>query len=214
MTNLRVNEIFCSIQGESAFAGKPCVFVRTTGCPLRCTWCDTEYAFAEGTDMELEEVVVAALSYDIPVIEVTGGEPLAQDASLELLKDLCDCGKSVLLETSGALPIARVDDRVHIVMDIKCPGSGMEDRNLWENLEHLKETDEIKFVIAGREDYEYATHVIAKFGLDDICEVIISPVIGRVDGKDVAQWMLEDKLPARFQLQLHKLIWPPDARGV
>jgi 7-carboxy-7-deazaguanine synthase len=214
MDSLRINEIFLSIQGESSFAGWPCVFVRTTGCPLRCTWCDSKYAYDEGQDIPLAEVVERVLSSGVQYIEATGGEPLAQPAMPVLLKALCDQGKTVLLETSGALDIGAVDDRVHIIMDIKCPDSGMNNRVRLENIPLLQAKDDVKFVLASRRDYEFARRVIREYRLADRCTVLFSTVFGLVDRKSVVEWILEDRLPVRFQVQMHKLIWPPDQRGV
>lgn len=214
MDTLRINEIFLSIQGESSFAGWPCVFVRTTGCPLRCSWCDTKYAYVEGNDMLLAEVVERALSYGVQHIEATGGEPLMQPAMPTLLRAFCDKGKTVLLETSGALDISDVDDRVHIIMDIKCPGSGMTSKMVWNNIDLLRQKDEVKFVLASREDYEFAREVIREQRLPERCTVLLSTVFSAVDKKDMVAWMLKDQLPVRFQLQMHKNIWDPNTKGV
>jgi 7-carboxy-7-deazaguanine synthase len=214
MRTMRISEIFLSIQGESTFAGRLCAFVRTAGCPLRCVWCDTAYAFDGGDEMPLDEIVAKVLAFGVPLVEITGGEPLAQDAAPLLMKELCDRGLSVLLETSGALNIAAADARVHVIMDIKCPGSGESGRNRWENIPLLKQTDEVKFVLAGRADYEFARDTIKAYDLASRCEVLLSAVQGGVEYKDVVRWMLADRLPARFQLQMHKHIWPPQTRGV
>lgn len=211
---LKVHEIYLSVQGESSFAGWPCVMVRLTGCPLRCVWCDTKYAYAEGTDQTLADIEAKVLKYDVRYVEITGGEPLAQPATIQLLSRLCDQGKTVLIETSGAIDIQPVDDRVHVIMDIKCPASGMTDRMSWENLEHIQSKDEIKFVLASRSDYEFARELIRERDLPSRCTVLVSTVFGGVDRRDVVGWMLEDRLPVRFQLQMHKFIWPPDKRGV
>jgi 7-carboxy-7-deazaguanine synthase len=211
---MRVTEIFHSIQGESTFAGRPCVFVRLTGCPLRCTWCDTEYAFYGGSDWSLEALVDRVRSYGCPLVEVTGGEPLAQSECLPLLARLCDEGLTVLLETSGALETAGVDPRVRIILDVKCPGSGMSDRMHWPNVERLRAHDEAKFVINDRADYEWAKETVERFQIDRRCPVLFSPVFGTLDPRQLAEWVLADRLPVRYQLQLHKLIWSPDMRGV
>lgn len=211
---MRVTEIFHSIQGESTFAGQPCVFVRLTGCPLRCTWCDTEYAFYGGSDVSLEAIVDRVRSYGCPLVEVTGGEPLAQSECLTLLARLCDDGFTVLLETSGAFETASVDPRVRIILDVKCPGSGMSDRMHWPNVERLRAHDEAKFVITDRADYEWAKETVERFQLDRRCPVLFSPVFGTLDPRHLAEWVLADRLPVRFQLQLHKLIWSPEMRGV
>lgn len=211
---LRINEIFLSVQGESSFAGWPCVFVRTTGCPLRCTWCDTKYAYSEGEDLPLADVLERALSYGVQHVEATGGEPLSQPAMPALLQALCDRGKTVLLETSGAVDISPVDERVHVIMDIKCPDSGMTGRMRLENIELLKAKDEVKFVLASRSDYEFARRTIREYELPRKCSVLLSTAYGLVAPKDVVAWMLEDRLPARFQIGMHKVIWAPDQRGV
>ena len=212
--SLKVNELFISIQGESSFAGLPCVFVRLTGCPLRCSWCDTTYAYQDGQDVPIDDIVEQVLAFEVPLVELTGGEPLAQRRVHDLLRRLCDAGKTVLLETSGHLDVSRVDQRVHVVMDIKCPSSGMTNKMRWANLDALKPTDEVKFVIGGREDYEFARDSIVNYQLGDRCHPLLSIVFGTVHASDVVRWMLEDKVPARFQLQMHKSIWPPDKRGV
>lgn len=211
---MRVTEIFHSIQGESTFAGQPCVFVRLTGCPLRCTWCDTDYAFYGGATISIEAVVERVRSYGCPLVEVTGGEPLAQPDTTDLLRRLCDEGFTVLLETSGALDTAAVDPRVRIVLDVKCPASGMTERMHWPNVERLRPHDEAKFVIQDRSDYEWAKAVIARVRLHNRCAVLFSPVFGVLDPRQLAEWVLADRLPVRVQLQLHKYIWAPDMRGV
>ena len=204
---LRVTEIFHSLQGESSRAGLPTVFVRLTGCPLRCAWCDTDYAFSGGETMTLGEVLVEVARHGARQVCVTGGEPLAQKACLPLLKALCDAGYSVSLETSGALDIAQVDARVSRIMDLKAPASGEADRNHWENLDRLNAGDEIKIVLADEADYEWAKSVLAARRLDAICPVLLSPVAGKLEAKRLAEWVLRDKLPVRVQLQLHKIIW-------
>ena len=204
---LRVTEIFHSLQGESSRAGLPTVFVRLTGCPLRCAWCDTDYAFSGGETMTLGEVLVEVARHGARQVCVTGGEPLAQKACLPLLEALCDAGYSVSLETSGALDIAQVDARVSRIMDLKAPASGEADRNHWENLDRLNAGDEIKIVLADEADYDWAKSVLAARRLDAICPVLLSPVAGKLDAKRLAEWVLRDKLPVRVQLQLHKLLW-------
>lgn len=211
---LRVTEIFFSLQGESTYAGQPCVFIRLTGCPLRCTWCDTEYSFYGGTLLSIEALFAQVAQYGCRLVEVTGGEPLAQPESLPLMARLCDEGFTVLLETSGAIDIGPVDRRVHIILDVKCPGSGMTDRMHWPNLDRLTAKDEAKFVLASREDYDWACEVVARYRLVDRCTVLFSPVFGSLDLRLLAEWILADRLPVRFQLQLHKYIWAPDMRGV
>ncbi|MGZ8383697.1 MAG: 7-carboxy-7-deazaguanine synthase QueE [Nitrospira sp.] len=211
---IKVTEIFHSIQGESTYAGRPCLFIRLTGCPLRCTWCDTAYAFYGGRDLTIEEIVGEVRSFDCPLVEVTGGEPLGQPESLGLLTRLCDEGFEVLLETSGAIDTAGVDRRVHVILDVKCPGSGMADQMHWPNLERLSAQDEAKFVIKDRADYEWARELVRREDLSTRCTVLFSPVFSDVEVRQLAEWVLADKLPVRFQLQLHKYIWTPDMRGV
>ncbi len=211
---LRVTEIFHSIQGESTFVGRPCVFVRLTGCPLRCTWCDTEYAFYGGREDSIDRILDAVRAYECPLVEVTGGEPLAQPQTLELLKVLCEQDFTVLLETSGALDTSGVDPRVRIILDVKCPASGMTERMHWANVERLRSQDEAKFVVQDRTDYDWAKDVVARYRMLDRCTVLFSPVFGRLDPQRLAEWVLADRLPIRFQLQLHKHIWAPDMRGV
>lgn len=211
---LRVTEIFHSIQGESTFVGRPCVFVRLTGCPLRCTWCDTEYAFYGGREDSIDRILDAVRAYGCPLVEVTGGEPLAQPQTLELLKVLCEQDFTVLLETSGALDTSGVDPRVRIILDVKCPASGMTERMHWANVERLRSQDEAKFVVQDRTDYDWAKDVVARYRMLDRCTVLFSPVFGRLDPQRLAEWVLADRLPIRFQLQLHKHIWAPDMRGV
>jgi 7-carboxy-7-deazaguanine synthase len=212
---LTVHEIYRSVQGESTWAGLPCVFVRLTFCDLRCTYCDTEYAFYEGSKMTLDEIVAKVRDFGCPLVEVTGGEPLLQPACLPLLAMLCDAGFTVLLETSGAHDIAPVDPRVHRIMDLKTPSSGECGRNLGTNIAHLTERDEVKFVVGSREDYEWTLEKMREHGLaSKVRAVLLSPVFGKISPAEIVAWMLEDKLPARFQLQMHKFIWEPRARGV
>ena len=211
---IKITEIFHSIQGESTYAGRPCVFVRLTGCPLRCTWCDTAYAFYGGGDMTIDDIVNQVRAFDCDLVEVTGGEPLGQTESLPLLSRLCDEGFEVLVETSGAIDTTGVDRRVHVILDVKCPGSGMTDRMCWSNLERLAPQDEVKFVIKDRADYEWAREVAHRHDLPARCTVLMSPVFGEVEARHLAEWVLADKLPVRFQLQMHKYIWAPDMRGV
>lgn len=212
---LQVNEIFLSVQGESSFAGWPCVMVRLAGCPLSCVYCDTVYARTEpGRPMTVDEVVAQVATFAARHVELTGGEPLAQAAAPALLSRLCDSGRTVLLETSGALDIAGVDRRVHVIMDLKCPSSGMTERMRWQNLDLLKETDEVKLVIVDRADYEWARQQVRRRALSERCAVLLSPAADGVAPADLARWMLDDGLDARLQLQLHKLIWPAALRGV
>jgi 7-carboxy-7-deazaguanine synthase len=211
---MRVTEVFHSIQGESSYAGQPCVFVRLTGCPLRCTWCDTDYAFYGGHDCSIDDVLAKVRTYGCRLVEVTGGEPLAQPESLPLITRLCDAGYTVLLETSGAVDITPVDPRTHIILDVKCPGSGMTDRMHWPNLSRLTAKDEAKFVLADRADYDWARGILAQHDVVGRCSVLFSPVFGALDVRHLAEWILADRLPVRFQLQMHKYIWAPDMRGV
>ena len=212
MLELTVNELFLSVQGESSWAGLPCVFVRLTGCDLRCTYCDTAYAFTEGTRRPLEDVLAEALAFEVPLVEITGGEPLLQPAVHLLMTALCDAGRTVLIETSGAHDISRIDPRVHRIMDLKTPSSGECGRNLWSNLAALTPRDEIKFVIGTREDYEWARGALPK--IPPGIPTLFSPVFGQIEAASIVSWILEDRLPVRFQLQMHKFIWPPDRRGV
>jgi 7-carboxy-7-deazaguanine synthase len=212
---LQINEIFYSIQGESTRAGLPCVFVRLTGCNLRCRWCDTEYAFYEGSRMTVDEVAAAVAVHGCDLIEITGGEPLLQDAVYPLVDALLAAGDTVMIETSGACDISRLDPRVIRIMDLKCPGSGESERNLWSNLQHLTARDEVKFVIADRVDYQWARETIRTHDLAARAgTVLLSPAFGVLEPKALAAWMMEDHLPARLQLQIHKHIWDPAARGV
>jgi len=211
---LKVNEIFYSIQGESSKAGLPCVFVRLTYCNLRCTYCDTEYAFYEGKDYAVDEIIEEVKKYNCKLIEVTGGEPLVQNESKELMKQLCDKGFEVLLETAGNMPIEDIDKRVKIIMDLKCPSSGMMKKNLYENTDHLKKTDEVKFVIGTREDYEWSRDILGKYNLNKKCIVLFSCVFDKLEPLTLVSWILEDKLDVRYQLQMHKYIWHPETKGV
>ncbi|MGD2129163.1 MAG: 7-carboxy-7-deazaguanine synthase QueE [Lysobacterales bacterium] len=204
---LKITEIFYSLQGEARQAGLPTVFVRLTGCPLRCGYCDSEYAFYGGNWMHFEDILAEVRRHGARNVCVTGGEPLAQKRCAELLTRLCDEGFEVSLETSGAVDISAADRRVSRVMDLKTPGSGEEDRNLWSNLDELTSHDQVKFVICSRSDYEWAREQVRERGLDRLCEVLFSPVWGEVEARDLAEWVLEDRLPVRFQLQLHKLLW-------
>jgi 7-carboxy-7-deazaguanine synthase len=211
---LRINEIFHSIQGESTRAGEPCVLVRLTGCNLRCVWCDTAYAFNEGRDMSVTEVLGRVASYGCRMVEVTGGEPLLQADSIPLMQALVDRGHEVLLETGGSLSIEHVPVGVRRIVDVKCPGSGESDKNRWDNVDHLRGDDELKFVLAGLEDYDWAVEQIRSRGLADRCPVLLSPVHGMLDPGELARWILRDRLTVRVQLQLHKLLWPGVSRGV
>lgn len=212
---LVVHEIYASIQGESTFAGLPCVFVRLSGCNLRCAWCDTTHAFYGGQRMSRVAVLTQALALGAPLVELTGGEPLLQPGALPLLVELCDAGRTVLVETSGEADVSRVDPRVHKIMDLKAPGSGESHRNRWSNLEYLTERDELKFVLADRVDYEWMRDVIRARALDQrVPTILASTVWGKLAPKDLVQWVMEDHLPVRVQVQLHKVIWGVDAVGV
>jgi 7-carboxy-7-deazaguanine synthase len=244
--SLVVNEIYLSLQGESTFAGLPCIFIRLTGCDLRCSFCDTVYAFTEGKKQTLPEILAAVnrlaepfsnlqpstFNLQLPLVELTGGEPLLQKNSLPLMQALCDEGFTVLIETSGAHDISPIDSRVHRIMDLKCPGSGEVEKNLYSNLKHLKATDEIKFVISTQEDYDWAKKQIAAHALEKICPLLFSWVhpltpeqqskvlkkvptgLTPISRKALAEKMIADALPVRFQIQQHKIIWPPEQRGV
>jgi 7-carboxy-7-deazaguanine synthase len=212
---LTINEIFYSIQGESTYAGKPCVFVRLTGCDLRCTWCDTTYSFNEGRKMSVDDVVEEVRRYDSPLVEVTGGEPLLQPDVYPLMDRLLEGGRTVLLETGGQVNVSRVPGAVVKVMDVKCPGSGESDRNEWGNIDLLGSRDQVKFVIKDRIDYEYARDAVTRHALDRRCAaVLFSPVHGVMHPKELSEWILEDRMPVRLQLQIHKHIWGPEVRGV
>ncbi len=204
---LRITEIFLSLQGESRSVGWPTVFIRLTGCPLRCGYCDTTYAFQGGEWRLLDDVLARTADFGVRHVTVTGGEPLAQKACLPLLTRLCDAGYAVSLETSGALDVARVDPRVVKVMDLKTPGSGEVERNRYCNLEHLNPRDQIKFVLCDRADYDWARGQLEKYELPEICEVLFSPVQGRLAPRELADWIVADRLPVRFQIQLHKYLW-------
>lgn len=206
-TSIRLTEIFLSLQGESTRVGLPTVFVRLTGCPLRCRWCDTAYAFEGGELVSIDTLLARVAAHGVPTVCVTGGEPLAQAACLPLLGALCDAGYSVSLETSGAMDIAGVDPRVSRIMDLKAPGSGEVGRNRLQNLKHLKRGDEVKIVLADETDYLWARTRIDSEALAERCEILLSPVHGELSPEDLAGWILRDRLPARMQLQLHKLIW-------
>ena len=212
---LTINEIFHSIQGESSYAGRPCVFVRLTGCDLRCSWCDTPYAFDEGRKMSVDDVVTAVDAYGCPLVEITGGEPLLQNDVYPLMDRLVGSGKKVLLETGGHIDVSAVPDAVVKVMDVKCPGSGEAKHNEWDNLGRLSGDDEVKFVIRDRADYEFARDVVRRHRLEERCAaVLLSPVHRVLALQQLAEWSLEDRLPVRIQIQLHKYVWGDTARGV
>lgn len=213
---LRVTEIFRSIQGESTHMGRPCTFVRLTGCPMRCVWCDSEYTFTGGERIPIDEVMEKVRAFGCRLVEVTGGEPLAQREAFTLIERLCDEGYEVLIETGGYVSTEAVDERAKIILDVKCPASGEEARNHWPNLERLREDkDEVKFVIANREDWDYARDVVERYDLENRARaVLISPVWGEVDLKEMADWIASSGMNVRMQLQMHKQIWGPEARGV
>ena len=212
---LTINEIYHSIQGESTWAGCPCVFVRLTFCDLRCNYCDTEYAFYEGKKRSLPEILETVEGYRCPLIEITGGEPLLQKNVLPLMSTLCDSSYTVLLETSGAHDISKVDPRVHRIMDLKTPGSGEVEKNLWANIDQLGAGDEVKFVMGSREDYDWSRDKVQRYDLPSRCRaVLFSPIFGRIDPRQIVEWILADKLNVRFQLQMHKFIWRPTQRSV
>ncbi|MGE3807470.1 MAG: 7-carboxy-7-deazaguanine synthase QueE [Gemmataceae bacterium] len=211
---LLVHEIYKSVQGESTFAGLPCIFVRLAVCDARCVWCDTPHAFNQGELLEPDAVLARVLDLNCPVVEFTGGEPLLQTEVLGLLTRLAELGLTVLLETSGLQPIDRVDHRVHIIMDLKCPDSGECEGNCWDNLERLKPTDQVKLVIASRRDFDWAVATIHKHDLAQRFTVLVSPAFGLVEPRQLAEWILDSKLHVRLHLQLHKYVWDPKARGV
>lgn len=212
---LTINEIFYSIQGEATRAGEPCVFVRLTACDLRCSWCDTPYAFYEGRKRSIDDVLSEVEQHRCRLVEITGGEPLLQEDVYPLMNTLLDRGFTVMLETGGHRPLARVPTDVIKIMDVKCPGSGESDQNYWQNFDVLTKHDEVKFVVKDRIDYEFARDIIAQHDLPArVAAVLLSPVHGVLDPKTLSEWMLADHLPARLQLQLHKLIWSPETRGV
>ena len=211
---IKVNEIYYSIQGESSKAGLPCVFIRLTYCNLRCTYCDTEYAFFEGKDYSIKKIIEEVKKYNCNLVEVTGGEPLFQKECYDLLDSLCEAGFEVLLETGGSLPIEPVNKAVKIIMDLKCPSSKMEKKNLYDNINYLKSDDELKFVIGTREDYEWTKELLKKHNLHGKCEILFSVVFGELKPMKLVNWILEDKLNVRFQLQMHKFIWDPMTKGV
>lgn len=211
---LRVIEVYASVQGESTHAGRPCTFVRLAGCNLRCTWCDSEFTFTGGEHRSIDEVVAEVVSLGLGLVEVTGGEPLAQRQAIPLIARLQAEGLEVLVETSGSVDISTVPQGTRIIMDLKPPDSGEAESNLWSNLDHLRPGDEIKFVLASRRDYDWSRDVVREHALIGRFAVLFSPVHGALDPADISDWLVEDRLDVRLQLQLHKVIWPPDARGV
>ena len=211
---LQVNEIFYSIQGESTFSGRPCVFVRLTGCNLRCRWCDTAYAFYDGETHTVERVLEQVRAYKCPLVEITGGEPLLQGEVHSLIDRLLLEGYEVLVETGGSLDVGRLDPRVVKILDLKAPGSGMDRLNNLDNLQYLDRKDQVKFVVADRRDYGWAKQIMAEHALAEKAQVLFSPVFGELDPRELAEWILADRLPVRLQIQLHKYLWDPNQRGV
>jgi len=211
---LKINEIFYSIQGESTQAGRPCIFIRLTHCNLRCSYCDTQYAFFEGKEMTLSQILQDIRKYPCQLVEITGGEPLIQKNVLVLMRLLCDKEYEVMIETAGHLDISIIDSRVKRIMDIKCPSSGESAKNHWSNIDHLQPGDEVKFVAGTETDLEWAKKIIEKYDLCNRCTVMFSPVFGKMNNRYLAEWVLQSGLPIRIQVQLHKIIWEPDTRGV
>ena len=211
---LKINEIYYSVQGESTHAGRPCIFIRLTFCNLRCTYCDTEYAFYEGKDMEIDDIMSEIQQWDCNLVEVTGGEPLFQEECIDLLNELVISKYEVMLETGGSLPISDVPKNVIKIVDFKCPSSGMEMKNLWSIVDNLQPHDEVKFVIGNREDFYWAKEKITEYSLDKKCTVLFSPTFGEIDPQQIVGWILAENLPVRMQMQMHKMIWDPDKQGV
>ena len=212
--SLKVNEIYYSIQGESSFSGLPCIFVRLTYCNLRCSYCDTEYAFYEGKKLEINQIIEKVNSFKCNLVEITGGEPLLQNDCIKLIEELEKNNKRVLIETGGSLTIKNISKKTHIILDLKCPSSKMEHKNLWDNLNYIKKTDEVKFVIGNKSDYNWSKKIIKKYNLENKCLILMSPVFGEIDNKKIIDWILKDNLNVRFQIQLHKKIWDKDKKGV
>lgn len=213
--NINIIEVFKSVQGETSLSGLPTTFIRLAACNLRCTWCDTTYSFGRGEPRTIDAIMHEVRTNGCPYVCVTGGEPLLQKNAIPLMQQLCDEGYTVSLETSGSLSTADVDPRVRVILDIKCPGSGMSHKNLWENIPLIKKGDEVKFVLLDRADYEWAKEICAKYSLfDKPCEVLLSPVFGSLEAKDLVNWLLEDKLKVRLNMQVHKFIWDPATKGV
>jgi len=211
---LKINELYHSIQGESSFSGLPCIFIRLTYCNLRCSYCDSEYTFHEGSDMNINEILNKIKRYSCKLVEVTGGEPLFQKGCIDLLQKLVDLDYKVLLETSGSLTIKDVPKEVINIIDFKCPSSNMKKKNLWDNVNYLKSDDEVKFVIGNREDYDWAKNKIKEHNLINTCKILMSPTYNQIEPQMITKWILDDNLDIRFQIQLHKEIWPEEERGV
>ena len=211
---LKINEIYYSVQGESTHAGRPCIFIRLTYCNLRCSYCDTEYAFYDGKDMEITYIMSEIKQWDCNLVEVTGGEPLFQEECIDLLNELVNSKYEVMLETGGSLSIADVPKKVIKIVDFKCPSSGMEKKNLWSIVGDLQAHDEVKFVIGNREDFDWAKDRISEYSLDKICTLLFSPTFGKIDPQKIVEWILADNLPVRMQMQMHKMIWNSEEKGV
>ena len=211
---LKINEIYYSIQGESSYMGKPCIFIRLTYCNLRCSYCDSEYTFHEGKNMLIDEILDKIKEYPCNLVEVTGGEPLIQEKCIDLLNELINLKYEVLLETSGSISLRKVPKKVIKIVDFKCPSSKMEHKNLWKIIKNINPDDEIKFVIGNRTDFEWARDKINEFQLNNICTILFSPTFGEIDPKNIVEWILDENLPVRFQLQMHKTIWEPNQISV
>ena len=211
---LKINEIYYSVQGESTHAGRPCIFIRLTYCNLRCSYCDTEYAFYDGKDMEITNIMIEIKRWDCNLVEVTGGEPLFQDECIDLLNELVNSSYEVMLETGGSLSIFDVPKKVVKIVDFKCPSSGMVKKNLWSIVDDLQAHDEVKFVIGNREDFDWAKDRITEYSMDKICTLLFSPTFGEIDPQQIVEWILAENLPVRMQLQMHKMIWSPEEKGV
>ncbi len=212
--SLKINEIYYSVQGESTHSGCPCIFIRLTYCNLRCSYCDTEYAFYDGKDMEITPIMSEIKRWDCNLVEVTGGEPLFQDECIDLLNELVNSNYEVMLETGGSLSISDVPKKVVKIVDFKCPSSGMVKKNLWSIVDDLQAHDEVKFVIGNREDFDWAKDRITEYSLDKICTLLFSPTFGEIDPQQIVEWILAENLPVRMQLQMHKMIWSPEEKGV
>ena len=212
--SLKINEIYYSVQGESTHSGCPCIFIRLTYCNLRCSYCDTEYAFYDGKDMEITYIMSEIKRWDCNLVEVTGGEPLFQDECIDLLNELVNSNYEVMLETGGSLSISDVPKKVVKIVDFKCPSSGMVKKNLWSIVDDLQAHDEVKFVIGNREDFDWAKDRITEYSLDKICTLLFSPTFGEIDPQQIVEWILAENLPVRMQLQMHKMIWSPEEKGV
>ena len=212
--SLKVNEIYYSVQGESTHVGRPCIFIRLTYCNLRCTYCDTEYAFYEGEDMEISEIMTRIKQWNSNLVEVTGGEPLFQNECIDLLKELLKQNYEVMLETGGSLSIVDVPKEIIKIVDFKCPSSGMAKKNLWSIVNDLQPHDEVKFVIGNREDFDWAATILNKYSLNEKCTILFSPTFGKIDSSLIVEWILDKNLPVRMQLQMHKHIWELEKKGV